>query len=263
MGKITLIKFLRHDMYRFFILSLFSLTLVLTVTSCKSDPKEAKKKVLIDPNTQSEFDNLVSAIDASPASDSSVSLRFENEEFQRKQLSLFRYENIGCTKWILEEEKKDGSKRIAQFYFNKGKLFHSNEVTFSETSVYQTNSYYNDKMKGIYSSERTADNFLELEKAALKPKDFIGHNFQECVAMKDATGAYATKFVELINFEGVDFIRVGQKENEGYWTDIIVPEMTDSIKSLEKSKPGKPLKISFKIKTINSFDYQVIETISY
>jgi hypothetical protein len=81
--------------------------------------------------------------------------------------------------------------------------------------------------------------------------------------MKDATGAYATKFVELINFEGVDFIRVGQKENEGYWTDIIVPEMTDSIKSLEKSKPGKPLKISFKIKTINSFDYQVIETISY
>jgi hypothetical protein len=39
--------------------------------------------------------------------------------------------------------------------------------------------------------------------------------------------------------------------------------MTDSIKKLEKSKPGTPLKILFKIKTINGFDYQVIETISY
>ena len=80
---------------------------------------------------------------------------------------------------------------------------------------------------------------------------------------KIRAGLYATKFVEFINFEGVDFIRVGQKENGGFWTDMVVPEMTDSIKKLEKSKPGTPLKILFKIKTINGFDYQVIETISY
>jgi len=250
-------------MYKFFGFILFSILLNVSLSSCKSDNSGGKKKVVVDPNQQSEFDNLVSAIDASPASDSSVSLRFENDEFQRKQLSLFLYENIGCTKWILEEEKKDGSKRIVQFYFNKGKLFHSNEVTFSETSVFQTNSYYNEKMQGIYSSERTAENFLELERASLKPREFVGHNIKECIDIKDAGGLFATKFVEFINFEGVDFIRVGQKENGGYWTDIVVPEMTDSIKKLEKSKPGTPLKIIFKIKTINGFDYQVIETISY
>jgi hypothetical protein len=250
-------------MLKLICISLLSCIVFIPLTACKSGLPKDKKKVVVDPNQQSEFDNLVSAIDASPASDSSVSLRFENDEFQRKQLSLFRYENIGCTKWVLDEEKKDGSKRLVQFYFNKGKLFHSNEVTFSETSVFQTNSYYNEKMEGVYSSERSAENFLELERASLKPREFIGHNIKECIDIKDASGLYATKFVEFINFEGVDFIRVGQKENGGYWTDIVVPEMTDSIKKLEKSKPGTSLKILFKIKTINGFDYQVIETISY
>jgi hypothetical protein len=250
-------------MLKLICISLLCCVIFIPLTSCKGGLPKDKKKVVVDPNQQSEFDNLVSAIDASPASDSSVSLRFENDEFQRKQLSLFRYENIGCTKWVLDEEKKDGSKRLVQFYFNKGKLFHSNEVTFSETSVFQTNSYYNEKMQGVYSSERTAENFLELEKASLKPREFIAHNIKDCIDIKDATGLYATKFVELINFEGVDFIRVGQKENGGFWTDMVVPEMTDSIKKLEKSKPGTPLKILFKIKTINGFDYQVIETISY
>ena len=250
-------------MLKIICISLLSCVVFIPLTACKSGLPKDKKKVVVDPNQQSEFDNLVSAIDASPASDSSVSLRFENDEFQRKQLSLFRYENIGCTKWVLDEEKKDGSKRLVQFYFNKGKLFHSNEVTFSETSVFQTNSYYNEKMQGVYSSERTAENFLELEKASLKPREFIAHNIKDCIDIKDATGLYATKFVEFINFEGVDFIRVGQKENGGFWTDMVVPEMTDSIKKLEKSKPGTPLKILFKIKTINGFDYQVIETISY
>ena len=250
-------------MLKLICISLLCCVIFIPLTSCKSGLPKDKKKVVVDPNQQSEFDNLVSAIDASPASDSSVSLRFENDEFQRKQLSLFRYENISCTKWVLDEEKKDGSKRLVQFYFNKGKLFHSNEVTFSETSVFQTNSYYNEKMQGVYSSERTAENFLELEKASLKPREFIAHNIKDCIDIKDATGLYATKFVEFINFEGVDFIRVGQKENGGFWTDMVVPEMTDSIKKLEKSKPGTPLKILFKIKTINGFDYQVIETISY
>jgi hypothetical protein len=250
-------------MLKLICISLLCCVIFIPLTSCKGGLPKDKKKVVVDPNQQSEFDNLVSAIDASPASDSSVSLRFENDEFQRKQLSLFRYENIGCTKWVLDEEKKDGSKRLVQFYFNKGKLFHSNEVTFSETSVFQTNSYYNEKMEGVYSSERTAENFLELEKASLKPREFIAHNIKDCIDIKDATGLYATKFVEFINFEGVDFIRVGQKENGGFWTDMVVPEMTDSIKKLEKSKPGTPLKILFKIKTINGFDYQVIETISY
>lgn len=250
-------------MLKLICISLLCCVIFIPLTSCKGGLPKDKKKVVVDPNQQSEFDNLVSAIDASPASDSSVSLRFENDEFQRKQLSLFRYENIGCTKWVLDEEKKDGSKRLVQFYFNKGKLFHSNEVTFSETSVFQTNSYYNEKMEGVYSSERTAENFLELEKASLKPREFIAHNIKDCIDIKDATGLYSTKFVEFINFEGVDFIRVGQKENGGFWTDMVVPEMTDSIKKLEKSKPGTPLKILFKIKTINSFDYQVIETISY
>jgi len=250
-------------MLKLICISLLCCVIFIPLTSCKGGLPKDKKKVVVDPNQQSEFDNLVSAIDASPASDSSVSLRFENDEFQRKQLSLFRYENIGCTKWVLDEEKKDGSKRLVQFYFNKGKLFHSNEVTFSETSVFQTNSYYNEKMEGVYSSERTAENFLELEKASLKPREFIAHNIKDCIDIKDATGLYATKFVELINFEGVDFIRVGQKENGGFWTDMVVPEMTDSIKKLEKSKPGTPLKILFKIKTINGFDYQVIETIAY
>jgi hypothetical protein len=175
-------------MLKLICISLLCCVIFIPLTSCKSGLPKDKKKVVVDPNQQSEFDNLVSAIDASPASDSSVSLRFENDEFQRKQLSLFRYENIGCTKWVLDEEKKDGSKRLVQFYFNKGKLFHSNEVTFSETSVFQTNSYYNEKMQGVYSSERTAENFLELEKASLKPREFIAHNIKDCIDIKDATG---------------------------------------------------------------------------
>ena len=111
-------------MLKLICISLLSCVVFIPLTACKSGLTKDKKKVVVDPNQQSEFDNLVSAIDASPASDSSVSLRFENDEFQRKQLSLFRYENIGCTKWVLDEEKKDGSKRLVQFYFNKGKLFH-------------------------------------------------------------------------------------------------------------------------------------------
>jgi hypothetical protein len=252
-------------MLKFIYISLLSCVVFIPLTACKSGVPKDKKKVVVDPNQQSEFDNLVSAIDASPASDSSVSLRFENNEFQRKQLSLFLYENIGCTKWVLDEEKKDGSKRTVQFYFNKGKLFHSNEVTFSDNIVHQTNSYYNEKMEGVYSSERTSENFLELERAALKPREFISHNIKDCIEIKDATGLYSTKFIEFINFEGVDFIRVGQKENGGFWTDIIVPEMTDSIKNLGSSKANisKPLKITFRVKRINGFEHQAIETISY
>lgn len=259
----TLLNFLRHDMYKFFGFILISVLLNISLSSCKSDNSGSKKKVVVDPNKQSEFDNLVSAIDASPATDSSVSLRFENDEFQRKQLNLFLYENIGCTKWILDEEKKDGSKRTVKFYFNKGKLFHSSEITLNDNSVRQTNSYYNEKMEGVYSSERRSENYLDLESSSLKPVDFIKHNIKESMDIKDAVGLYASKFIGLINFEGIDFIRVGQKENGGFWTDLVVPEMTDSIKKLEKSKPGTPLKILFKIKTINGFDYQVIETISY
>jgi hypothetical protein len=252
-------------MYKLFGFILFSILINVSLSSCKSDNSGGKKKVVVDPNQQSEFDNLVSAIDASPATDSSVSLRFENDEIQRKQLSLFLYENISCTKWILEEEKKDGSKRTVSFYFNKGKLFHSNEVVFSDNFLRQTNSYYNEKMEGIYSSERTSENFLELEKASLKPREFIAHNIKECIDIKDASGQYAVKFLEFINFEGIDFIRVGKKENGGLWTDIIIPEMTDSLKNLGNSKAniGKPLKITFRVKKINGFDHQAIETISY
>jgi hypothetical protein len=41
--------------------------------------------------------------------------------------------------------------------------------------------------------------------------------------------------------------------------------MTDSIKNLGSSKAniGKPLKITFRVKRINGFDHQAIETISY
>jgi hypothetical protein len=245
----------------FFFTALF---LLLSLNSCKENKVPvAKKKVMIDPNGQSEFDNLVSAIDASLATDSSKSLRFENDEFTRKQLLLYRYENISCTKWIFEEDGKNGEQKTTHFYFNKGKLIHSKKITFEDDLVYETKSYYNEKMQGIFSSNRTSSSFLELDKAALKPCDFVTHNFKECLNIKDTEGLFETKFIELINFEGVDFMRVGNKENSGYWTDIIVPEMNDSIKQLEKLKTKNKLNIVFKTKNINGFDYQVLESFSY
>ncbi len=241
-----------------------TLFLLLSLNSCKENKvPEAKKKVMIDPNGQSEFDNLVSAVDASIATDSSKSLRFENDEFTRKQLLLYRYENISCTKWTFEEDDKNGKQKTTHFYFNKGKLFHSKEITFEDDLVYETKSYYNEKMKGVFSSKRTSSSFLDLDKTALKPCDFVTHNFKESLNVKDTEGLFETKFIELINFEGVDFIRVGNKENNGYWTDILIPEMNDSIKKLEKLKIKKKLQIIFKIKNINGFDFQVLESLSY
>lgn len=106
-------------MLKFIYISLLSCVVFIPLTACKSGVPKDKKKVVVDPNQQSEFDNLVSAIDASPASDSSVSLRFENNEFQRKQLSLFLYENIGCTKWVLDEEKKMALKELCSFILTR------------------------------------------------------------------------------------------------------------------------------------------------
>jgi hypothetical protein len=243
-----------------------TLFLLLSLNSCKENKvPEAKKKMVIDPEKQSEFDNLVSAIDASTPSDSSSSLRFENEEFTKKQLQLYRYENISSTKWVLEEEKKNGKKRLTSFYFNNGKLFHSKEITFDDEQIFETNSYYNEKMEGIYSSNRTSNSYLDLDKAVLKPCDFVMHNFKECMEIKDAKGTYATKFVELIHFEGIDFLRVGKKSADGLWSDIIIPEMSDSIRNLEKSKAniGKKLTISFSLKNKNGFDFQRLESLSY
>jgi hypothetical protein len=220
---------------------------------------------MIDPDKQSEFDNLVSAMDASTPSDSSSSLRFENDEFIKKQLNLFYYENISSTKWVFEEEKKNGKKRIVRFYFNNGKLFHSKEITFEDDLIFESNSYYNENMEGIYSSNRSSKSYDELEKAALKPCDFVVHNFKECMDIKDAKGNYETKFVGLINFEGIDFLRVGKKSADGLWSDIIIPEMTDSIRGLEKSNSniGKKLRLSFSLKNKNGFDFQRLESLSY
>ncbi len=247
----------------FLLTALFS---ILTLTSCKEDKTPAKKnKVMIDPEKQSEFDNLVSAMDASSPTDSTSSLRFENEEYMKKQLHLYLYENISSTKWVYEEEKKNGKKRIVRFYFNNGKLFHSKEITFEEEHIFETNSYYNEKMEGIYSSSRSSNSYEELNKAALKPCDFVEHNFKECMDIKDAKGTYATKFVELIHFEGIDFLRVGKKSADGLWSDIIIPEMTDSIRNLEKVKTnvGKNLTLSFSLKNKNGFDFQRLESLSY
>jgi len=240
-------------------------TLSLLTYSCKEGTGKTKRKVLIDPEKQSEFDNLVSAINASSPSDSGVSLRYQNENNISKQLSLYLFENIECTKWVYEEIKDGVISKTASYFFNKGKLFHSSEITFSENSVYQTNSYYNEKMEGIYSSERNSDNFLDIEKAALKPRSFVNHNFKECLNLKDSKGEFSLKFVELINFEGIDFIRLGQKENSGYWTDLIVPQMSDSILNLGKSKEniGKPVKILFQTKKINGIDFQELVSIIY
>lgn len=248
----------------FFLFSLFSI--VISLNSCKDDKTPPKKnKVMIDPDKQSEFDNLVSAMDASTPSDSTSSLRFENDEFMKKQLHLFYYGNISSTKWVFEEEKKNGKKRIVRFYFNNGKLFHSKEITFEEELILESNSYYNEKMEGIYSSNRSSKSYDELEKAALKPCDFVLHNFKECMDIKDAKGNYETKFVGLIHFEGIDFLRVGKKSAEGLWSDIIIPEMSDSIRNLEKSTSniGKKLKVSFSIKNKNGFDFQRLESLSY
>ena len=93
-----------------------TLLLLLSLNSCKEEKTAGTKiKVMIDPDKQSEFDNLVSAMDASTPSDSSSSLRFENNEFMKKQLHLFYYGNISSTKWVFEEEKKNGKKRIVRF----------------------------------------------------------------------------------------------------------------------------------------------------
>jgi len=251
---------------KLFILFLASiLTFSLITVGCKEDKNQNKRKVVIDPEKQSEFDNLVSAINASTPSDSGVSLRYQNENNVSKQLNLYLYENIECTKWVYEEIKDGLMSKTTSYYFNKGKLFHSSETTFSENSVYQTNSYYNEKMEGIYSSERSSENYLDIEKTALKPRTFINHNFKECLDLKDSKGEFSLKFVELINFEGIDFIRLGQKENSGFWTDLIVPQMTDSISNLGKSKEnmGKPIKISFQTKKINGIDFQELRTLSY
>jgi hypothetical protein len=251
---------------KFIAIFLFSmLTLSLLTLGCKEEGSKTKRKVLIDPDKQSEFDNLVSAINASSPSDSGVSLRYQNDNNTSKQLYLYLYENIECTKWVYEEIKDGITNKTTTFYFNKGKLFHSNELTFSENSVYQTNSYYNEKMEGIYSSERSSENYLDIEKAALKPRAFVNHNFKECLNLKDSKGEFSLKFVELINFEGIDFIRLGQKENSGFWTDLIVPQMTDSISNLGKSKEniGKPVKISFITKKINGIDFQELGYFSY
>ena len=248
----------------FFFTGLFSLA--ISLHSCKEEKTAGTKiKVMIDPDKQSEFDNLVSAMDASTPSDSSSSLRFENDEFMKKQLHLFYYGNISSTKWVFEEEKKNGKKRIVRFYFNNGKLFHSKEITFEEELIFESNSYYNEKMEGIYSSNRSSKSYDELDKAAIKPCDFVVHNFKECMDIKDARGNYETKFVELIHFEGIDFLRVGKKSADGLWSDIIIPEMTDSIRVLEKSNSniGKKLKLSFSLKNKNGFDFQRLESLSY
>ena len=248
----------------FLFISLSSIAIFLH--SCKEDKTAGtKKKVMIDPDKQSEFDNLVSAMDASTPSDSSSSLRFENDEFIKKQLNLFYYENISSTKWVFEEEKKNGKKRIVRFYFNNGKLFHSKEITFEDDLIFESNSYYNENMEGIYSSNRSSKSYDELEKAALKPCDFVVHNFKECMDIKDAKGNYETKFVGLIHFEGIDFLRVGKKSADGLWSDIIIPEMTDSIRGLEKSNSniGKKLRLSFSLKNKNGFDFQRLESLSY
>jgi hypothetical protein len=248
----------------FFFTGLFSLA--ISLHSCKEEKTAGTKiNVMIDPDKQSEFDNLVSAMDASTPSDSSSSLRFENDEFMKKQLHLFYYGNISSTKWVFEEEKKNGKKRIVRFYFNNGKLFHSKEITFEEELIFESNSYYNEKMEGIYSSNRSSKSYDELDKAAIKPCDFVVHNFKECMDIKDAKGNYETKFVQLIHFEGIDFLRVGKKSADGLWSDIIIPEMTDSIRGLEKSNLniGKKLKLSFSLRNKNGFDFQRLESLSY
>jgi hypothetical protein len=254
-------KMIRNKSWFLFCLT-FSIILILP--SCKEGETPQKKKVVIDPNKQSEFDNLVSAIDNSNPTDMANSLRFENDEFRNKEIYLYKYENISCTKWEYFEDKYDGGSRIVKFYFKDGKLFHSSETITDANEVRQTNSYYNENMQGIYSSVRNAENNETINFAASRPCDFVKHNFKDCEDLVNTRNQYTTKFIEITDFKEKNILRVGDTNSGGYWSNLFIKEMTDSLKNLSKAEnKGKLLKINFSVQEEDGFQYHILESISY
>jgi len=247
-----------------------SLIVLVFISSCKenNDSKQEKDSLSYSPSAQEiEYQNYLSSVDNDTSLIRGNSLYYSKEDGSTMEVFINLNEEKQTVK-IEELYSNAGSSSMCSntFYFNKGLKYISRELfeRGDELSGYfvERISYYDEKENPIKTIERKADFEDQLYREEFKVVENYNCSSKRALMALNQEGEFSTTFQGFIKEEPYLYLIVGDNEDNGYTSALVVQYEDQTIKKLqmyEAEMIGKGIQVEFEtLSGTQGYDYQIL-----
>ena len=247
-----------------------SLIFLMFVSSCKENnaSKQEKDSFYYTPSAHDiEYQNYLSSVDSDTSLIRGNSLYYSKEDGSTMEVFINLNEEKQTVK-IEELYSNAGSSSMCSntFYFNKGLKYISRELfeRGDELSGYfvERISYYDEKENPIKTIERKADFEDQLYREEFKVVENYNCSSKRALMALNQAGEFSTTFQGFIKEEPYLYLIVGDNEDNGYTSALVVQYEDQTIKKLqmyEAEMIGKGIQVEFEtLSGTQGYDYQIL-----
>ncbi|MBL1280780.1 MAG: hypothetical protein COA33_010925 [Fluviicola sp.] len=255
-------------MVKIFILTILTLSVLY---SCQETPEsdgfQEEFAEYVPDNNEVAFEQLIAEIELNDSLRIGQSLFYSKEGGSSVDVRI-RVNDSGEMVKMREEYTVENSQSINKntFYFSGKGMFASIELFEEgegETAVYvERTTYYDKDEKPIITKKRQAEYEEELDFETFATVGKRSASYDRALAVLNQEGEYGTTFQGFVKEEPYLYIIVGENEENGYYSSLVVQYMTPLIKTLqenEKSMVGTPLQIVHEtLDGEQGYEYQIL-----
>jgi len=200
------------------------------------------------------------------------SLYYTRNDGASIEVNLFLNDSSKVLKTVERYTIKEGGSICTNlFYYKNDKKYVTKEIFeegTGESAVFvERVSYYDSKGKPKITKVRKAPYEDQLEFATFKLTDKKDCSDERAVQVLNQQGPYATNFQFFVQEEHLLYLIVGENDDEGYRSSLVVQQKGQVIQELlanERKMIGKPLVVEFeKVLGDMGFEFQALMGVMY
>jgi hypothetical protein len=238
-------------------------------TANSTDPTTELNKEYVPNKEEIAFEEKMAAIDANQNFQKGNSLFYSRVDGASVDVALFINSNNAVVKMV-ERYTNSATQSVCSniFYLENNKKFASRELfeyaskdslSFSERII-----YYDKKEKPIVTKMKTAYFEDELDYESFSIVENHDCSIQRAIDVINQTGEYVTTFRGFVKEDPYLYLIVGENDNKGYSSSLVVQMMTSTIKKLQLNEAkmiGAPLTVDFQtLDDSQGFVYQILNS---
>jgi hypothetical protein len=225
---------------------------MIVLLGCDDSSVKSEKLNLKNLKSPDNLEDKMAAIENNPNWKVMNSLAYNNNAGSTEEVIAYLDDNDGAVK--LEERYSDvttGNYGTRWFYVSDQKTFASREVFLNHSVTHPTFieriSFYDKQQQPVFTRERSAATEIELENKQFRTIEPISISIKRAIQVINQQGEFATTFQGFLESGGVRYILVGENEDDGFASSLVVQYENEDIKKLklnERGLIGTPLQIS-------------------
>jgi len=235
-------------------------------TSEEEKPAEEQKDPTEKFESESEeYESYISSIDENDSLSTGNTLYYSKDNGESYEVEFVLNDSSEIMR-MTESFTLPGSGTILSnvFYYRGEGLYATKEYfekgTGEASYFVERVSYYNTKGEPVVTKVRTAPFEDHLDQGAFKISDKHALSDERPGRALRQEGEFATYFKEVISQDGLKYIIVGEKANDGFYSSLLVNYRTPYTMSLihnESSMKGTHLRVNFEtLREASGYSYQ-------